>query len=107
MSVESIAHPARQAIGIRWIILGLIVAASFASYLLRTNLSIVGETMITDLGMSEFQLGMVFSAFAAGYAIFQFPGGIFGDKIGPRLAITIIAIGWGVLTIATGLIPGS
>ena len=107
MSVESIAHPARQAIGIRWIILGLIVAASFASYLLRTNLSIVGETMITDLGMSEFQLGMVFSAFAAGYAIFQFPGGIFGDKIGPRLAITIIAIGWGVLTIVTGLIPGS
>ncbi len=107
MSVESITQPARRAVGIRWIILGFIVAASFVSYMLRTNLSIVSETMITDLGMSEIQLGMVFSAFAAGYAIFQFPGGVLGDKIGPRLAVTIIAIGWGVLTIVTGLIPGS
>lgn len=31
-----------------------------------------------------FVLGMVFSAFAAGYVIFQFLGGVFGDKFGPR-----------------------
>jgi ACS family glucarate transporter-like MFS transporter len=49
---------------------------------------------------------MVFSAFAAGYAIFQFPGGIFGDRFGPRFAITAIAIAWAILTIATAIIPG-
>jgi ACS family glucarate transporter-like MFS transporter len=73
----------------------------------RTNLSIVGETMMRELGLTEIQLGYVLSAFAWGYAIFQFPGGIFGDVVGSRKAITLMAVGWGVLTILTGLIPAS
>ncbi|HNP36675.1 MAG TPA: MFS transporter [Woeseiaceae bacterium] len=93
--------------GIRWVILAIIVFASFIAYVLRTNLSIVSETMMRDLGMNEYQLGMVFSAFAAGYAIFQFPGGIVGDRFGPRLTITVMAVAWGLLTIATALIPGT
>ena len=93
--------------GTRWIVLAIILFASFIAYVLRTNVSIVGEMMMHDLGMNEIQLGMVFSAFAAGYAIFQFPGGIFGDKFGPRFTITAIAIMWGLLTILTAVIPGT
>lgn len=93
--------------GVRWIVLAIIVFASFVAYVLRTNMSIVGETMMHDLGMNEYQLGLVFSSFAAGYAIFQFPGGIFGDRFGPRFAITAIAVAWGLLTIITALIPGT
>ena len=92
--------------GNRWVVLAIIILASFVAYVLRTNLSIVSETMMHDLGMNEYQLGMVFSAFAAGYAIFQFPGGIFGDRFGPRFTITAIAIAWALLTIATAIIPG-
>ena len=93
--------------GTRWVVLSIIIFASFIAYVLRTNLSIVSETMMHDLGMNEYQLGMVFSAFAAGYAIFQFPGGIFGDRFGPRFTITAIAIAWALLTIVTALIPGT
>jgi ACS family glucarate transporter-like MFS transporter len=93
--------------GIRWIVLAIIVFGSSVAYVLRTNLSIVSETMMHDLGMNEYQLGLVFSSFAAGYAIFQFPGGIFGDKYGPRFTITVIAIAWSVLTVITALIPGT
>jgi ACS family glucarate transporter-like MFS transporter len=93
--------------GIRWIVLAIIVFASFVAYALRTNLSIVSEAMMHDLGMNEYQLGMVFSSFAAGYAIFQFPGGILGDKYGPRFTIFVIAIAWSVLTVLTALIPGT
>ncbi len=92
--------------GNRWVVLAIIILASFIAYVLRTNLSIVSETMMHDLGMNEYQLGMVFSAFAAGYAIFQFPGGIFGDRFGPRFTITAMAIAWAILTIATAIIPG-
>jgi ACS family glucarate transporter-like MFS transporter len=81
--------------------------ASFVAYVLRTNMSIAGENMMVDLGLSKIQLGMVLSAFAWGYAIFQFPGGIFGDKVGSRRALTIIAVLWGILTLATGLVPGT
>ena len=91
---------------VRWIILLLMVAASFVSYVLRTNVSIVGATMISELRITEFQLGMVLSAFALGYALFQFPGGILGDTCGPRLAISLMFIAWGTLTVITALVPG-
>ena len=44
--------------GMRWIVLTIIIFASFVAYVLRTNLSIVGESMMHDLGMDEYQLGM-------------------------------------------------
>jgi hypothetical protein len=93
--------------GYRWVVLGVIILASFVAYVLRTNVSIIGEAMMLDLGMTEYQLGLVFSAFAAGYAIFQFPGGMIGDRFGPRRTIAAIAIAWTLLTVATALIPGS
>jgi ACS family glucarate transporter-like MFS transporter len=92
---------------VRWVILALLFMASFVAYVLRTNMSIAGESIMADLGLSQIQLGMVLSAFAWGYAIFQFPGGIFGDIVGSRRALTAIAVLWGILTLATGLVPGT
>lgn len=93
--------------GYRWVVLAVIILASFIAYVLRTNVSIVSESMMQDLGMTEYQLGLVFSAFAAGYAIFQFPGGLIGDRYGPRRTIATIAVTWSLLTVATAVIPGS
>jgi ACS family glucarate transporter-like MFS transporter len=106
MNTATATHIDHQRTHVRWVILGLLFVASFVAYVLRTNMSIAGESMMADLGMSKIQLGMVLSAFAWGYAIFQFPGGIFGDKVGSRRALTIIAVLWGILTLATGLVPG-
>ena len=92
---------------VRWVILALLFMASFVAYVLRTNMSIAGENIMDDLGLSKIQLGMVFSAFAWGYAIFQFPGGVFGDIVGSRRALSFIAVLWGILTLATGLVPGT
>ncbi len=102
---EAVSSEARLS-QVRWVILALLFAASFVAYVLRTNMSVAGEGMMSDLGLSKIQLGMILSAFAWGYAIFQFPGGIFGDRVGSRRALAIIAILWGVITLATGLVPG-
>jgi ACS family glucarate transporter-like MFS transporter len=91
---------------IRWQILALLFAASFVAYILRTNMSIAGERMMDDLGLTQVQLGMVLAAFAWGYAIFQFPGGVFGDRIGARRTLTITAVLWGVLNLLVGFVPG-
>lgn len=93
--------------GIRWRIMLLIVVASFTAYLLRSNMSIVGENMIAELGLTEQQLGMVFSAFAAGYALFQLPGGFLGDRFGARRVLAISAVCWAALTFLTGMVPGT
>ena len=93
--------------GVRWVVLAIFVFSCSIAYVLRYSVSIIGDTMMHDLGMNEVQLGMVFSAFAAGYAIFQFPGGIFGYRFGARFTIAAVAIGWGLLAIVTAFIPGT
>jgi ACS family glucarate transporter-like MFS transporter len=91
---------------IRWRIFLVLALASFVSYVLRSNVSIAAPAMIEDLGLTEIQWGWVLAAFTAGYAIFQFPGGMFGDKVGARKALMIIAVLWSVFMILTVVIPG-
>lgn len=70
---------------VRWNILALLVLLSFVAYLLRTNMSIAGDRMMGDLGLSQVQLGWILPAFAWGYAIFQLPGGIRDRIMSPVL----------------------
>lgn len=97
MNTSTAAHSDHRSTQVRWVILALLFMASFVAYILRTNMSIAGENMMADLGLSKIQLGMVLSAFAWGYAIFQFPGGI-GALLVP---VTAEAFGW-VPALATG-----
>ena len=92
--------------GVRWRVLALLVVASFVSYLLRSNISIAAPAMTADLGLSEQQLGYILAAFTAGYTVFQFPGGVFGVKLGPRRALAIVMVLWGLLTVLTSAVPG-
>lgn len=95
-----------KATSIRWRVLGILVFAAFVSYLLRSNISIAAPAMIADLGLTEIQWGWILAAFTAGYAVFQFPGGILGDRFGPRRMLAAIAVLWSILTIVTSLVPG-
>ncbi len=95
-----------KATSIRWRVLGILVFGSFVSYLLRSNISLAAPVMIADLGLTEIQWGWILAAFTTGYAIFQFPGGLLGDRFGPRRVLTIIAVLWGIMTIVTSLVPG-
>lgn len=95
-----------KATNVRWRILLVLVFASFVSYILRANLSIAAPAMIPDLGVSEVQWGWILAAFTAGYAIFQFPGGLLADRYGPRLVLAVIAVLWALLTILTSMMPG-
>lgn len=91
---------------VRWRIFTVIALGSFVSYVLRSNISLAAPAMKADLGLGDGEWGLVLSAFIAGYAIFQFPGGLAGDRFGPRKALTIIALLWTLLTLATALVPG-
>lgn len=91
---------------VRWRVFAVIALGSFVSYVLRSNISLAAPAMKADLGLSDGEWGLVLSAFIAGYALFQFPGGLAGDRFGPRKALTLIAIAWTVLTVATAIVPG-
>lgn len=102
--VDAVPHAGKRASNVRWIIVAVMSAASFVSYVLRTDISIVGDAIMTDLGLTQVQLGMVFSAFAWGYGLFQFPGGVWADILGSRKSLTIIAVGWFLMTALTGIV---
>lgn len=91
---------------VRWRILGLLGALSFVSYLLRGNLSIAAPSMMADLKLSEIQWGWVMSAFPLGYALFQFAGGVWGGRVGPRRGLMLIAMAWAVMIAVTSAVPG-
>ncbi|MBT4518996.1 MAG: MFS transporter [Halieaceae bacterium] len=96
-----------QPSSVRWRILGLLMFLSFVSYLLRGNMSIAAPTMMADLQLSEVQWGMIMAAFPLGYALFQFPGGLLGDRFGPRKVLTWIAAAWAVLIVLSSMVPGA
>ena len=90
---------------VRWRVFVILAMASFVAYFLRSDISIAAPVMMLDLGLSELEWGWVIAAFTTSYAILQFPGGIFGDKVGPRKALAIIASLWSVAMLLTVLIP--
>lgn len=60
---------------IRWLILALLFLISVVTYIDRVNISVTARQMMPAYGMTDQQMGWVFSAFVIGYALFQIPGG--------------------------------
>jgi ACS family glucarate transporter-like MFS transporter len=95
-----------QGLPVRFRILGLLFVLSFVNYLLRNNLSVALPSIHQEFGFSNTELGWIGFSFSVAYALFQVPGGVFGDVFGPRRALTAAALAWGVLTALTGFLPG-
>ena len=90
---------------VRWALIGWMFAISAIAYLDRVNISIAGSSIQQEYGLDNIQLGWVFSAFVAGYALFQVPGGRLADRFGPRIILALGTIWWGVFTALSALVP--
>src|SRR3984957_21278257 len=84
------------------IVLALLCLIYLIFFVNRVNISTAAPLMKTDLNLSNTQLGLVFSAFAIPYALFQLIGGWIGDKFGPRLTLSVCCAAVGMSTILTG-----
>ncbi len=89
----------------RWLLIFWIFVVSAVAYLDRVNVSITGRAIATEFHLDNVQLGWVFSAFVLGYAVFQAPAGWFADRIGPRIALTLGVLWWGVFTALITVLP--
>ncbi len=90
----------------RHVVLGFVLALTAVAYLDRVCIATTAPAMKADLGLSDAQLGYVFSAFTLAYALFEIPSGWLADRFGPRLMLTRVVIWWSVMTAATGLARG-
>jgi MFS transporter, ACS family, glucarate transporter len=71
---------------------------SAIAYLDRVNISIAGQAIAKEFHLDNVHLGWIFSAFVLGYALFQAPGGLLADRIGPRRILTAGVVWWGIFT---------
>jgi len=93
---------------LRWFIIMLLFVGGAISYLDRAALSIAAPMIAKDFALDPARLGIVFSSFFFGYALFCFVGGYASDKIGPKNVFSLAMTGWsifcGLTAAATGLI---
>jgi ACS family glucarate transporter-like MFS transporter len=94
-------HPTR----VRWRILLLLLLITALTFLDRLNLSIAGKYIQDEFHLSTQTMGWVLSAFVLGYALFQVPGGLLGDRFGPHPVITFAIVWWSLLSAATAIAP--
>ncbi len=81
---------------------------SAIAYLDRVNIAIAGHSIQQEFHLDNIQLGWVFSAFVAGYALFQAPGGRLADRFGPRKILALGTVWWAVFTALTAMVsPGA
>ena len=92
----------------RYVVAGLLFTAGAINYMDRAALGIVAPIVSKTLELSPSQLGVIFSSFFVGYAIFSFLGGYFADKWGTRRVFTwamgIWSLFCGLTAAATGFV---
>lgn len=100
--VEAAVRPARN---LRWGLVFLMFGIAAVSYLDRNNISIAATAIQKEFGLSDVQLGVVFSAFVMGYAFSQPFAGRLADRFGPYKVVAIGIVWWSVFTAATAMVP--
>ena len=89
---------------VRWKILLITLLIGYIAYVFRGNLSVIGKYLMDDIGITQIELGWLLSSFLWGYTLFQFPGGLLSEKIGPKNTLLVSTLGCTLITILSGLI---
>lgn len=81
----------------------MLFMAGVINYLDRAALGIVAPMITKEFHLGAAQMGIVFSVFSIGYAIFNFVGGYLSDKMGPFKVLLVSMIFWSLACGATAL----
>jgi MFS transporter, ACS family, glucarate transporter len=90
---------------VRWRIYAFLFTFGFIAYFQQKGLTVAAERIMPELGFSQMQIGWLEWAFVLGYAAFQFPGGVIGQRLGARRMFTLIGTVAFLATVLTPLAP--
>ncbi len=76
------------------------------AYIDRVNVSFAASALQRDLGLSSTEFGVGAGLFFLGYCLFEIPSNLIMERVGARLWIARIMIGWGLVSMATCVISG-
>ncbi|MGH8416135.1 MAG: MFS transporter [Pseudomonas sp.] len=88
------------------VVLFMLCAMYFITYLDRVNVSTAAVGFGAEFNLSKTQIGLVFSAFAYPYLVFQIIGGWVSDRFGAKRTLVVCGLIWAAATVLTGLAGG-
>ena len=88
------------------LVLSLLCVLYLILFINRVSISTAAPLIERDLGLSNTQMGLVFSAFAIPYALFQLIGGWIGDRLGARLTLALCCGVVGATSMLMGVASG-
>src|SRR5258708_20567798 len=97
---------ARGVFGPSPIVLSLLCAMYFITYVDRVNIATAATAIKAEFGLSNTELGLALGIFGYAYALFQIIGGFIGDKFGPRRTLVACGFVWAASTAMTGFVGG-
>lgn len=87
----------------RWFVAFMLLVGGFVNYLDRASLAVAAPSMMSDLHLTNTDIGLMGSVFSIFFAFSQFPAGWLADRFGPRKVYASAATLWGLSTMLTGL----
>src|SRR5450432_2760132 len=88
------------------IVLVMLSLMYLITYIDRVNVSTAAAGFAKDFSLNKTQIGLVFSAFAYPYLVFQIIGGWVSDRFGARRTLIACGLIWAAATALTGLAGG-
>ena len=88
----------------RWVICGLLFAATTINYVDRNSLSVLKTILEKELSWSEADYGWIQFAFTFAYAAFPLLLGRMIDRIGVKTGLAMALIMWSAMSMALGLV---
>ncbi len=98
-SFSSLERPTR----VRYQVLAVACSLAVLTYVQRLGF-VAGTPYIKQaLALNDEQMGYLAAVVLVAYGLFQVPGGLLGDRFGARHLLTILVLGWSLLTGAVAL----
>jgi len=103
---QSLLTPIQQSkssTNVRYQVLAVGCSMALVTYIHRQAFVRATPEIRADLHLNADHIGYVASAFLLAYGIFQIPCGMLSDRIGARHLLTLLVLGWSVVTGLTAL----
>ncbi len=76
------------------------------AYIDRVNIGFAAQELQRDLGLSDAAFGLGAGLFFLGYCLFEVPSNLILERVGARLWIARIMVGWGLVSMAMMTVTG-
>jgi ACS family hexuronate transporter-like MFS transporter len=97
----SVSVPGSRVGSFRWVVCGLLFAATTINYIDRQVLGILAPDLQHEIGWSELDYGRIVIAFQLSYAVMMLLWGRILDRIGTKLGLAIAVAWWSLAAMGT------